>query len=795
MYFSQKALSVLAFDRIREMLSELATTEGARKKALTLMPTDDFEAVVRMQAETSAACRLVSKKGYPPFSAPECVADAVERAEKGAMLSTRELLAIATLLHSARALLDYIETNIGEETCIHPLFRRLIPNRALEEKIRRTIISEDMIADEASPELSEIRRKIKAANNKIKDTLQAYVGGARSSVLQENLVTMRDGRYVIPVKAEHRNEIKGLVHDTSASGATVFVEPMGVVEANNELRLLFAKEQREIERILFLLSAETAEFSGSLLLDYHNITELAFIYARASLADQMHAVAPVITGERVILLKRARHPLLDRNTVVPVDISIGDGYDTLIVTGPNTGGKTVTLKTLGLFLLMTQAGLHIPADDGSRMGVFSEVLVDIGDDQSIEQSLSTFSSHMVTIVDILSRVTARSLVLFDEIGAGTDPIEGAALAVSILEKVRTFGCLVAATTHYAELKAYAIETDGVQNASCEFDVDTLRPTYRLIIGAPGKSNAFLISEKLGLSADVIDAAKGMVSGNDKRFESVIEKLEVSRRDMERNREEAERLRVEYEAYKRDAENVLRQKTATAQKEIEKDREKARQLLVSARATSDFVIKQLDEIRKKQESLRFAEELAKAKSTIRDRLRKQEEEESAITLADVSLEDDYVLPRPLRVGDKVYVVPYAQEGIVEALPDKKNIVLVKAGIMRAKVAQDQLRLLIDKKDTKPKPTPEARLRKTVVSSFSPELDVRGMYGDDAWFMVDKYLDDAVIAGINSVRIIHGKGTGALRKALTTYLKGDSRVRTFRLGVYGEGDSGVTVVELK
>ena len=795
MFFTQKTLSVLGFDKIREMVAERAATDGAKNRALSLMPSDDFDIVVMRQNRTAAARRLLSVKGYPPFSVPEIVMDATDRAEKGATLNTRELLAVATLLHTAHALADYISSDKNFETCLDEVFRRMIPNRVLEQKIGRTIVAEDIIADEASPELADIRRKIRAENNKIKDTLQNFVGGARSSFLQENLVTMRDGRYVIPVKSEHRNEIKGLLHDTSASGATVFIEPMAVVDANNELRLLHTKEELEIERILSALSADVSEFSGSLRQNYHNATELAYDFACASLAEDMRASMPVLVGQPLISLKHARHPLLDRKKVVPVDVALGEDFKTLIITGPNTGGKTVTLKTLGLFAFMAQSGLQIPADDGSRMGVFGEILVDIGDDQSTEQSLSTFSSHMVTIVDILKRVTARSLSLFDELGAGTDPVEGAALAIAVLEKVRAAGGITAATTHYAELKAYAIETDDVQNASCEFDIETLRPTYRLIIGAPGKSNAFAISEKLGLDPDVIRTAEGYVSGDTKRFENVIEKLEISRRDMEKNREESERLRREYEQYKRDAEIALRQKTAAAEKEIEKDREKAHQLLVSARATSDFVMKQLEEAKKHQESLRFAEELGRLKGDIRNRLRTQEEQENAITLADINLDEPYTLPRPLRVGDKVYMVTYAQEGVVEELPDKKNIVIVRAGIMRAKVPLDKLRLLIDKKENKPKPTPEARLRKTVVSTFSPELDVRGMYGDDAWFMVDKYLDDATLAGIESVRIIHGKGTGALRKAIWTHLKGDPRVTEFRSGVYGEGDTGVTVIKMK
>ncbi len=795
MFLTEKALSILSFDRIREMLAEHAMTPGAKQRALRLMPSDDYDTVYLRLERTAAAEHLLSLKGYPSFHAPESVPDAVERAEKGAILSTRELLAVAALLRSARTVSDYINTDRRHETCLDEIFRCLLPNRTLEDRILRVIVAEDIIADEATPELAAIRRKIRLENNRIKEILQTYTGGARAAYLQDNIVTMRDGRYVIPVKAEHKGEVKGLLHDTSASGATVFIEPMAVVEANNTLRLLAGQEAREIERILAMLSTEVSEFSGSLRQNYHTITELAFFYACASFGISLKAHKPILVKTPYISLLRARHPLLESQTVVPIDVSLGKKYTTLIITGPNTGGKTVTLKTLGLFALMTQAGLMIPAEEGSEIGVFSEILVDIGDDQSIEASLSTFSSHMKTIVDILAHVTPTSLALFDELGAGTDPVEGAALAVSILDRVRASGALAAATTHYSELKAYAVETDGVQNASCEFDVDTLRPTYRLIVGAPGKSNAFAISERLGLSLEIIASAKHLVSSETKRFESVIEKLESSRLEMEKDRNEAFRLRREFEEYKKTAEETLKRKTAEAEKEILRDKEKAHALLVSARATSDFVMKELDALKKQRESERFLEEYGKTKREIRNRMNIQEEAENAITLQDISLEEDYVLPRPLRVGDKVYMISFAQEGFVEELPDKKNMVAVKAGIMRAKVPLDKLRLLIDKPVKKTPLTSQARMRKTVISTFRPEIDVRGMYGDDAWFMVDKYLDDAIIASVETVRIIHGKGTGALRKVLQTNLKGDPRVAGFRSGVYGEGDSGVTIVTLK
>ena len=575
---------------------------------------------------------------------------------------------------------------------------------------------------------------------------------------------------------------------------------MAVIEANNELRTLQSREDREIERILAELSAAVSEQSGIVRLDYHTITELAFYFAEGSLADKMKANQPTVSDRPLIDLKRARHPLIDANKVVPIDVSLGEDYDTLIITGPNTGGKTVTLKTLGLFVMMAQAGLQIPAEENSRIGVFSDVLADIGDEQSIEQSLSTFSSHMVNIVDILGKVGDGTLVLFDELGAGTDPIEGAALAVSILEEVRRQGAKIGATTHYAELKAYALDTPGVMNASCEFDVDTLRPTYKLIVGTPGKSNAFAISERLGLPASVVREAKERVSGENRRFENVIERLETDRIAMERNREETERLRLEYERFKQDAEKRLQEKIAGSEKEIEKERERARQMIDSARANSEFVFKQLEEIRKKQESGQFARELADARAAVREALKRSDDVYSSFS-GNYSLDEEYVPPRPYKVGDAVYLVPYHQEGEITALPGPDGLFGVRAGILKAKMAGKDLRLLDGKikeavKKKKPAvPASAGGTQKKGTSEFRVELDIRGRYGDDGWDETDKYLDQAVLSGIATVRIVHGKGTGALKKAIWEHLKNDRRVRSFRLGNYGEGDSGVTVVELK
>ena len=798
MQFSAKTLSTLEFDKIKEMLAATTATEGARARARSLIPTDDYDVIITRQEMTDDAKRLINAKGYPSFAADERVVSAAERAYKGAVLSPSELLEIASLLRSARMMTDYINTDKPFETSLDKVFARLITNRPLEDRITRSILSEDMIADEASPELAEIRRKIRITNNKIKDTLQGYVGGQRLKYLQENIVTMRNGRYVVPVKAEYRNEMQGLVHDTSSSGATLFVEPMAVVEANNELKTLTANEEHEIERILASISADCAEASSIITLDYHNITDIAFYYGCASLAMQMRAERPKIVREPRMNLKRARHPLIDRERVVPIDVSIGEGHNTLIITGPNTGGKTVTLKTMGLLTLMMQSGLQVPALEGSVMGVFGEVLVDIGDEQSIEASLSTFSSHMVNVSDILKNITDRSLVLFDELGSGTDPIEGAALATAILENTAEKGAKCAATTHYAELKAYALQTEGVQNASCEFDIETLRPTYRLIVGTPGKSNAFAISEKLGISERIISRASKLIERDNKRFEDVIERLDTNRIEMEKERALAEKMRSEYEAFKRKAETDLKQKIAKSEEEIAKQTLKARQILDSARASSEFIFHQLEELRKQEDKDKRNEMMSVAREEMRKRMRESERLMSGIDIRDITLEEDYKLPRPLKVGDKVYITTISKEGVVTALADKKGLIAVTSGILKTKVSEDKLRLL----DGKVKYTGmqqavkvnEGKVKKTVVSSFKSEIDVRGMIGDDAWFVVDKYIDDAVLANMPTVRIIHGKGTGALRAALWKYFKSDKRIKSFRHGEYGEGDAGVTVLTL-
>lgn len=783
-----KALYTLEFDKIRELLAAIAPTEGSAEMAKTLTPSSDIEKVRLRQQHTSDAKTLIGLKGSPSFGRVKDIRPSIERAEKDAMLSLRELLDCAAVLKTSRLLLDYVQGEKTPETSLGEIFERLIPNRSLEEKISRSILADDFVADEASSELAEIRRKKRATDSKIKDLLQKYVSG-QSKYLQENIVTTRGGRFVIPVKAEYRNEVKGLIHDTSSSGATLFIEPMAVVEANNEMRELESKEEHEIERIIRDLSAGVAVSGNAITLDYLNITELAFIFTCAELSYKMNATSPQIVDRPLIDLYRARHPLLDKDKVVPITVSLGKDYRMLVITGPNTGGKTVTLKTLGLFTIMAQSGLHIPADDTSRIGVFDEVFSDIGDEQSIEQSLSTFSSHMKGIVNIIDKMTEKSLVLFDELCSGTDPVEGAALAMSILDETRTNRTLCAATTHYAELKAYAIETDEVANASCEFDVNTLCPTYRLIIGTPGKSNAFAISEKLGLSHSIVKRAEQFVDTGSRSFEAVIEKLEKTRVELEKEKADAERARREFEENRKKTEAELEKRLAGAEKEAQTMKKKAQELLDGARATSDFVLRQLEEAKKQQE----ADKLAEAKKAIRSKVREFDDKMNPIT--DYVDDEDYVLPRPLKKGDAVIHRNLGTQGILLEDPDKNGGVNVRMGAVKMRVNVKDLKLLEDAESiAKREKKKQSVSRAQVTKSFKLECDVRGMTGEEAWFVVDRYIDNAVMAGVHSATIIHGKGTGALRNALWQRFKEDRRIKSYRAGAFGEGDYGVTVLEL-
>ncbi len=792
MNISEKTLLTLEFDKIRAMLASVCPTAGAAELANALTPDDRAEIVARNQTATTDARRLLDAKGMPPFGSVNDPSDACERSIKGAVLTPRELLDIAGLLRASRSLLDYIRANKLFETSLDEVFERLLPNRSLEDKIFRSIISEDMIADDASAALADIRRKIRVANSRIKETLSKYVSGSYSKYLQENIVTQRSGRYVVPVKVEYRNEVRGLVHDTSSSGATVFIEPIAVVEANNELRMLEAKEAHEIECILADLSTYVGGSAPSLLLNYRNITTLAFSFACGALSEKMDACEPMINKARECNLIRARHPLIDKDSVVPIDVRLGGEFDTLIITGPNTGGKTVTLKTLGLFALMAQAGLHIPAREGSSLCIFEKILVDIGDKQSIEQSLSTFSSHMVTIVSIVEEKNDRSLVLFDELGAGTDPVEGAALAVSIIEDVRRAGALCASTTHYSELKTYAMDTAGVCNASCEFDVETLRPTYRLIIGAPGKSNAFEISSKLGLPDHIVTRAGNYVASENRAMERILGELETERQKAERERVAAERMRAEYEEFKAEAEKTMRQNLAASERELNRARDKAQNMVESAKRSADYIMDEMDKLRKQKESERLGDELARARREIRDHMRNHSDSYDPPVERSNEI---YKLPRTLQKGDEVLIVSLSKKAVVIELPDRQGKVGVQAGIIKTKADIGDLRLIEDEAGVVSggNKSRASTYRTTVSRDFRNEIDLRGMTGEEAWNAVDKYFDEAAIAGFHSLRLIHGKGTGALKKALWERLRTDPRVKSYRIGGFGEGDGGVTVVE--
>ena len=791
----EKSTRILEFDKIKETLASIALTQGAKKRALSLVPTSNPIAVKRRQALTKDAKSMAEVKGAPSFNSIPEILDHVEKAEKNSILSPREILDVAISLQTARNLLEYVHSDAIKPSLLSEIFDSLIPNNALESRIFKAILGEDLIADDASPLLADIRRKIRYQTNRIREVLQSYLTGEKSKHLRENLVTMRNGRYVLPVKNEDKNEIKGLIHDTSGTGATLFIEPLAVVEANNELRTLISQESAEIERILAEFSTNIANFAMQLKNNYNSITEIAFNFALAELSYKMNAVPPEFTDRREIIFERARHPLLDKKKVVPINVSIGNDYNMLVITGPNTGGKTVTLKTLGLFALMAQSGMHLPCDY-AKICIFDGIFPDIGDEQSIEQSLSTFSSHMVSIVNIVEQATSDSLVLFDELGAGTDPIEGAALAQSILEIMLEKSALCAATTHYAELKAFALNTPMVVNASCEFDINTLRPTYRLIIGAPGKSNAFLISSKLGVSDKIIKRANELISDDNRNFENVIEKLENEHYLLEKERKEAQRLRVEYENFKDEAEKQLKEKLGKAEKESQDMIEKAREIISGARASAQFVFDKLDKIQKEKDSKDFSSKYSSLKKDLREKLSEADKTYNPIE----EIDENYVLPRQLFKGDKVILRNLGSEAVLLDNPDKAGNVTVQSGVAKTKTNIKNLMLITDEiqekiEASKPK-TIKAPSKKAVINkTFSSSFDVRGRNIEDAWIDIDKYLDEALLVGVNSVTIVHGKGTGALRKGLWEFFRRDSRIKKHRNGEYGEGDFGVTVLELK
>ncbi|MBC8535485.1 endonuclease MutS2 [Clostridiales bacterium BX7] len=787
------------------MLAECAATDDAKERIRALTPSGNREEVERRLRETDDAKTLIGLRGGPRFAAVKNVVSAVQRADKGARLSLRELLDVAGVLRTARTLRAYHDDASEVELSIGHLFSGLVPNKYLEELITNSILSEEEIADAASAELARIRRAIGAQTAKAREILQRIIRSTTmQKYLQEPIITMRGDRYVIPVKAEHKNDIPGLVHDTSGSGATYFIEPMSVVEANNELRVLLSKEQDEIERIIAELSAQVAESGESIKTDYDLIVALDVIFAKGKLSYQMKATRPLVGDDGVVELSHARHPLIPAGRVVPIDIRLGGDFDTLVITGPNTGGKTVTLKTLGLLTLMAQAGLHIPAWDGSRVSTFDNLLSDIGDEQSIEQSLSTFSSHMTNIVSIMAVADERTLLLFDELGAGTDPTEGAALAIAILERGRLLGARIAATTHYAELKLFALKTPGVENASCEFDVQSLKPTYKLLIGTPGRSNAFAISAKLGLDAAVIDRAKSLIEEDSIQFEEVLHQLDDKRQQLEREHEQAALLRRELEGERGRLAEQREQFERMRDREADRARQEARRILAAAKHEYAELQKQIDQVRRIRESADYQRSLQELKSKTKSHLSNLDNLVNPVNDSD----DGYVLPRPLKIGDSVQIKNIDKLASVLSLPDQNGNMELQAGIIKTKVNVRDVRLVETDKVTinvskskyrdlmanREKNAARADGPKSV-RSYNPELDLRGMNGDEASLEIDKFLDDCAVAGINQVSLIHGKGTGALRAAVHAFLRGNPHVKSFRLGVYGEGETGVTIVELK
>ena len=791
-------LTALEFDKILQELAEYTACPDAREMALNLRPQKNLMLAQTLLNQTRDAHMLLARFGGPSFSGLKNVNNAAARAAAGSVLSMRELLDVASVLKVIRSLVSWRSTNAGVETVLDGFFTSLCPNRFLESAITDAIISEEEMSDSASPELYNIRRKIRVQESKVRDQLDKFTrSSSYSKYMQENIITQRNGRYVIPVKAEHRGEVAGLVHDTSSSGATVFVEPMPVVEANNEIRVLRSKEKDEIERILSILSSNVGNFEASIKSGYECALELNLIFAKAQYAYSINASMPIMNDKGEIELRAARHPLIDKKKVVPLDIRLGTDFDTLVITGPNTGGKTVSIKTVGLLTLMAMSGLLIPAGDRSRLSVFDEVLADIGDEQSIEQSLSTFSAHMTNIIDIMERTGERSLVLIDELGAGTDPVEGAALAMAVLEDLHLRGAKVASTTHYAELKAYALETDRVENACCEFDVKTLSPTYRLLIGVPGKSNALAICNRLGMDARVVERAKEFVDNENIRFEDVVDKLEGTRRQMEDEKKRAEQITLEAQEKLKLAEKRLMEVDSIRERELNVAKEQSKKLTEQAKRESYALLNELEKLKKEQAKTKDAGELARrAKRLVKKGIDSIDSAVDPVVKIGVD-DDDYELPRPLKVGDTVIIADLGQEAEVLSLPDKKGNVEVRAGFAKTRVKLKSLRLVENPKKKKEKQTGYRRtgVQSKMNMSADSRLDLRGMTVDDCLLELDRYIDYMLRMGLNEFTVVHGKGTGALRAAVKSYLKKSPFVKEYRLGVYGEGEDGVTIVKLK
>lgn len=788
-----KHYDALELGSVLNMLAQEAASDDAKSKVAELVPAAEIGEAELLLSQTEDAFSLIARFGGPSFSGLKNVNNAVSRAAAGGELNTSELLSIAGTLRAVRSLYEWYGHCSSVGTKLDFFFDSITVNKYLEEKIFSSILSEDEIADRASDELYEIRRKMRAKSNSVREKLDSIIHSTHyQKFLQEPIVTQRSGGYVVPVKAEHRSDVPGLVHDMSSSGATVFIEPVSVVDANNEIKILESREREEIRRILFELSAEAGNFSESIKCSYESAVMLDLIFAKARLAYKMKASRPLLNKNGYIDLKKARHPLLDPKKAVPVDISLGGEYDTLVITGPNTGGKTVSIKTIGLLTLMAMCGLLIPAADRSEISVFEKILVDVGDEQSIQQNLSTFSSHMVNIIEIMKETNENSLVLIDELGAGTDPVEGAALAVAIIEKLRSKGAKIAATTHYAELKAYALETPGVTNGSCEFDVETLRPTYRLLIGVPGRSNAFAISEHLGMDKSVIDEAKRLVGSENKSFESVLEKLEKTRRELENEKEKAQRAVETADKMKRKAQSEKDRAAQLVNNELEKAKREAEKIISSAkRQSADFLLR-LDQLKKEADASNAAQTARKTRREIKNRLGEMEETVNPRRLAD-AWDEDYKLPRPVVPGDAVIIRSIGEGEVLEV---GKSNVLVQSGMLKTRVKMSDL--MLTKKKEPPKQSKPAVLYRTTSktdSDISSEIDLRGKTVDEALHELTLFIDKCVLLNMHEIRIIHGKGTGALRAAVQQELRHHKNIADFRLGVYGEGESGVTIAHLK
>ena len=793
---NEKVLKTLEYHKILSQLSEYAFSDAAKKRCLSLRPITDRGQIELLQLQTRDALSRLFRCGSLSFSGVHDVTESLKRLAIGGTLSASELLSICSLLEAAKRAKAFSRSEKEDvpDDSLTSFFTEIEPLTPLYDEIRRCIIAEDEIADDASSTLRSIRRSMRGMNDKIRAQMNNMINNTTTrSYLQDAVITMRDGRYCLPVKAEAKSQIPGMVHDQSSSGSTLFIEPMAVVNLNNEYKELMLKEKEEIEKILANLSNLTADFSDQISADYQILSELDFIFAKAAYAQTYNGVAPTFNDDGYLHIKKARHPLLDKKKVVPIDVMLGKEFQLLIVTGPNTGGKTVSLKTVGLLTLMGQSGLHIPASERSELGIFEEVFADIGDEQSIEQSLSTFSSHMTNIIRILKKVNDRSLVLFDELCAGTDPTEGAALAISILSKLHLYGARTMATTHYSELKVYALSTPGVENACCEFNVETLSPTYRLLIGIPGKSNAFAISEKLGLSRDLIEDSKGRISENDENFEDLLADLEKSRITIEKEQLEINRYKEEIQTLKERLEQKQEKLDASRDKILREANEEAYRILKEAKDVADETIRNFNKYGKTSAPV---SEMEKERTKLRDRMNDRQKK---LSDQQKNAAPNHKVPKKLRIGDSVKVISMNLKGTVHSLPNAKGDLYVQMGILRSLVNINDLILLDDDAPmlagVKANKTGAGKIRMSKSASISPEINLIGKTTDEAIALLDKYLDDAYLSHLSSVRIVHGKGTGALRNAVQTYLRRQKHVKSFHLGEYGEGDAGVTIAEFK